>query len=70
MNLLDLPPDVRAKRLARMGMTEDEYRADLSNWEKELEAFEKGELQGQPDDQVSDKFKSVPGGILNDDAIE
>lgn len=27
--LLSLPPEERAKRLARMGMTEDEYRASL-----------------------------------------
>lgn len=34
ISILDLPPEKRAKRLAALGMTEEEYRAYMAEFEE------------------------------------
>ncbi len=67
MNLLDLPPDMRAKRLARMGMIEAQYKDLLIQRKQEREFDATRRVDGS---LISDKFKQPLVGIVNDNASE
>jgi len=64
-DLMDLDPDVRAKALARLGMTEAEYQ---ENQARRRAAVEQGQKAGPTMDQeaVPDKFKDIPAGVVGD----
>jgi hypothetical protein len=66
-DLLDLPIDIREKALARMGLTEAEYREQQKRREAAVAEAE-AELPEPPtDDTVPEKFKDTPKGIVHDD---
>ena len=64
--LYALPADIRAKKLARMGMTEDEYREKAIMQMERNKRFEEAEARGESPHGWSDKAEN-PG--WSDDKI-
>ncbi|WP_347258002.1 hypothetical protein [Methylocaldum sp.] len=63
MNFFDLPEEERKARLAKLGMTEDEYRIMIEENRKAAAEYQPAENE----DQVSDKFKEPIKATLADE---
>ena len=66
-DILDLPPEIREKALARLGITEDEYRRKQAESEAAVAEAEALAPPPRPEAEVPEKFKDTPVGVVHDD---
>lgn len=66
-DILDLPPEIREKALARLGLTEAEYRADMQARKATVAEAEAQGVALPPEAQVPEKFTDKPVGVVHDD---